>query len=668
MLVALGLSMVLASGSPAVCMPDASTMDRHDEIHQQMMLCRFQADPDDCRRSLRRQVDNLLDEQPASIHLHRLRQDMVLLSASPPDDTETNSMIERYRANASLPDSLRDYLVARLQRDVEGLEQASDNGIAWAQLDRIARTGAREPLLTGEKAAASLRDFWQRCPDAGEWLFAHSQYFRPDLAPEVFVEARRGLLARQDPPWDLLMDRPLTLGLQLPEDPDDPVGAMAAELDLVLPEAQESAGFWLYQARLYQLVQNPDAALEANQRALAIDPCARQSPMEDPQAEAIADPDSVAARSFFSRIDREVIDCEPAFHRYQFWLWQAEHFPEQASAEALARIRDRSPFEPAYSDASLAWSLAFRDIRVQYRPESAWAEVESQIAAQRERALPDDSTEPSFHWLTHYWMKLGAAARLAWQQDETERGKRWLNQLQAETTEHRPRRSGASPFEEILSHLDASISELRYFEARQQGDMRTAVEHALAARQQGLRWVDLDALRAEWLSAGNSGPAFDALLDKHQLAGVRQYGWEATDVELDDFTIEDLDGVKWQLTELSGQRVLINIWATWCSPCLKELPLVQDVWEHYQDEQSVQILTVNIDHDPGLAKHLIEREGFDFPVLMTGSEHEMFGRMILPRSWLVDSNGHQRWSHSGFSPAIVDGWVDQVIELIESVE
>ena len=97
---------------------------------------------------------------------------MVLLSASPPDDTENeNSMIERYRANASLPDSLRDYLVARLQRDVEGLEQASDNGIAWAQLDRIARTGAREPLLTGEKAAASLRDFWQRCPDAGEWLF-----------------------------------------------------------------------------------------------------------------------------------------------------------------------------------------------------------------------------------------------------------------------------------------------------------------------------------------------------------------------------------------------------------------------------------------------------------------------------------------------------------------
>ena len=88
---------------------------------------------------------------------------------------------------------------------------------------------------------------------------------------------------------------------------------------------------------------------------------------------------------------------------------------------------------------------------------------------------------------------------------------------------------------------------------------------------------------------GNSTP----LLDKHQLAGVRQYGWEATDVELDDFTIEDLDGVKWQLTELSGQRVLINIWANLVQPLPeKSFPLVQDVWEHYQDEQSVQILTV----------------------------------------------------------------------------
>ena len=294
--------------------------------------------------------------------------------------------------------------------------------------------------------------------------FAHSQYFRPDLAPEVFVEARRGLLARQDPPWDLLMDRPLTLGLQLPEDPDDPVGAMAAELDLVLPEAQESAGFWLYQARLYQLVQNPDAALEANQRALAIDPCARQSPMEDPQAEAIADPDSVAARSFF-------LPYRPGGDRLR------TGFPSLSVLAVAGRALPRTGISRGPGADSRSKSLRARLLGciaglVTGVPRYSCAiparvglggSGKSDRGRSANELLPDDSTEPSFHWLTHYWMKLGAAARLAWQQDETERGKRWLNQLQAETTEHRPRRSGASPFEEILSHLDASISELRYF-------------------------------------------------------------------------------------------------------------------------------------------------------------------------------------------------------------
>ena len=668
MLVTLAFSLMLGAGSPTGCLPDESTLVQYDNIRQQVTVCQSRPDQRDCLDSVRQRLDGLLQAQPGSLQLQRLRQDLAPGADSEARTRDSAALIERYQTDSRLSDALRHYLTARLQRDDDALQQSSNNGIAWAQLDRIVRTDRRDPLLTGRSAAAALRDFWERCPDADEWLFTRTGYFPANLAPEVLAEARRSLLARPDPPWEMLMGRPLILGLQLSEGSADPVAALAAELELVDPEARQSAGFWLYQSTLYQLGQDPDAAREANQRALAIDPCVRRSPLNDPEAASLAEPDSPNACAFFARIDREIVNCQPSFDRYRAWLMRNEYCSEVASAEALARIRDRTPFESKNQEEALAWSLAHRDIRESYQPEAAWATLEEQIATARERVLSDQPTQARVHWLMNYWTKLGGASRLAWQQDDPDRAQRWLKRLETETDKHRDRVANTEPMQAILAHVEATITELHYFAARNRGAIRTAIEHALNARQQGLNWVDLDSLRSEWIAAGQSSPAFDALLDEYGLSGVRRHGWQPVDTSVDEFMIADLDGRQWRLEELSGQRIVLNIWATWCRPCMDELPLIQEVWEHYGKQDGVQVLTVNIDHKPGLAQHLIDREDFDFPVLMAGPSHELFGGMTLPRTWLLDSESRLRWAHTGFSPATVDGWVNQLIELIDSLD
>ena len=60
-----------------------------------------------------------------------------------------------------------------------------------------------------------------------------------------------------------------------------------------------------------------------------------------------------------------------------------------------------------------------------------------------------------------------------------------------------------------------------------------------------------------------------------------------------DFALTDLNGERHQLSEYKGQGVFVNFWGTWCKPCEKEFPLMEEQYQVYKD-QGVQILAVNI--------------------------------------------------------------------------
>jgi thiol-disulfide isomerase/thioredoxin len=114
-----------------------------------------------------------------------------------------------------------------------------------------------------------------------------------------------------------------------------------------------------------------------------------------------------------------------------------------------------------------------------------------------------------------------------------------------------------------------------------------------------------------------------------------------------------LGGDTVDLAELRGQVVLVNVWATWCPPCVMELPSMQRVYERYAD-QGLTIVAVAVDSFPGVVRpdgrvdgvvsQFADRLGLDFPIALdpTGGTEALLGVGYLPTTFLVDRGGRIR--------------------------
>ena len=81
-----------------------------------------------------------------------------------------------------------------------------------------------------------------------------------------------------------------------------------------------------------------------------------------------------------------------------------------------------------------------------------------------------------------------------------------------------------------------------------------------------------------------------------------------------DFTGELMDGTSITLSELQGKPVIINFWATWCGPCVKEMPAFERLKDDFGDK--IGIIAVNCGDDAETVKDFVEENGYTFPVVL----------------------------------------------------
>ena len=110
-----------------------------------------------------------------------------------------------------------------------------------------------------------------------------------------------------------------------------------------------------------------------------------------------------------------------------------------------------------------------------------------------------------------------------------------------------------------------------------------------------------------------------------------------------DFTLEALDGRQVRLADLKGQVVLINIWATWCPPCVREIPRLERTYARYRDQGFV-LLGVNTTYQDDRAKvaAFVREQRMSYPVLldMDGKVGRSYASSLMPSSFLIDRAGN----------------------------
>ena len=120
-------------------------------------------------------------------------------------------------------------------------------------------------------------------------------------------------------------------------------------------------------------------------------------------------------------------------------------------------------------------------------------------------------------------------------------------------------------------------------------------------------------------------------------------------IPMPEFEIDGLDSTTITHEKFKDKILIVSFWATWCPPCRKELPHMNEVYHQYKEDEEVEIIVVSTDKDKFLVPPFISENGFDFPVYYADGLNTAFGVKGIPTLFVIDKQGLIRYKKVGFS-------------------
>ncbi|MFC7060497.1 thiol-disulfide oxidoreductase ResA [Halobacillus seohaensis] len=135
-------------------------------------------------------------------------------------------------------------------------------------------------------------------------------------------------------------------------------------------------------------------------------------------------------------------------------------------------------------------------------------------------------------------------------------------------------------------------------------------------------------------------------------------GEQAPDFELKKFGTDETVS----LSDLEGQGVMINFWATYCEPCKEEMPYMEEIYSKYKDKD-VEILAINLDATDLVVRRFLDRYGLSFPILhdKNGQVMDQYNVGRIPSTLFINPDGEVEEQVVGpLTLEKLDGYLEEI--------
>ena len=127
------------------------------------------------------------------------------------------------------------------------------------------------------------------------------------------------------------------------------------------------------------------------------------------------------------------------------------------------------------------------------------------------------------------------------------------------------------------------------------------------------------------------------------------------------FSLPSREGKQVSLADLKGQVVMINFWASWCGPCRKEFPALDQIYAKYKP-MGFTLVAINVESEKSDAEKFLSATPASFPILFDpdNAVSGKYGVSAMPTTILVDRQGRVRWQHRAYKPGDEAKYIEQI--------